>query len=197
VTRSAPLAEPPVPPVRLGEDDGRRAILVDGVVQSIALDHGAAEAGYWAAMLPDTRPSRALLLGYGGGTLAHLLLRRFGPLPIVGVDDDPRVLALAPALLEVPACVELVCLDALAYVQGTVGRFDYVAVDLFRGGETPRAMFGRPFLRRLRALLTPGAPLVVNLFVDRRLPERLHRLGRVFRVRAQRRVGENLVVHLA
>src|SRR5581483_2288453 len=149
---------------------------------------------YWGAMLPDVRPGRALLLGYGGGTLAHLLQQRFGPLPIVGVDDDPRVLALAPRLLPALPLVEVVCADALAYVRQGRGPFDYVALDLYRGGECPPWVFRRPFLRQLRALLPPGAPLVANLFVERRAPRRVAALARVFVVRAVRPVGKNLVV---
>src|SRR5215212_3085627 len=81
--------------VRLGEDRGRRALLVQGVVQSVGVDGPGAREGYWGHMLPDVRPSRALILGFGGGTLAHLLQDRFGPIHIVGVDDDDEVLALA------------------------------------------------------------------------------------------------------
>ena len=73
------------PRVRLGEDRGRRALLVQGVVQSVALEGPGAREGYWGRMLPDVRPTRALILGYGGGTLAHLLHDRFGPLQIVVV----------------------------------------------------------------------------------------------------------------
>ena len=45
--------------VRLGEDDGRAALLVDGVVQSISPEDGLVNGGYWAAMVPPQRPSRA------------------------------------------------------------------------------------------------------------------------------------------
>src|SRR4051794_28926969 len=51
------------PRVRVAEDEGQRALLVDGVVQSVAVEgptfHGP---GYWPAMLPDVRPRQALLL---------------------------------------------------------------------------------------------------------------------------------------
>jgi spermidine synthase len=83
----------------------------------------------------------------------------------------------------------------LQYVGATGDRFDYVALDLFRGGEVPGGTFARPFLRRLRAIMAPGAPLVANLFLDKRTADRLQALARVFRVREQRRIGKNLVVH--
>ncbi|MER3420184.1 MAG: hypothetical protein C4290_06505, partial [Chloroflexota bacterium] len=151
--------------VRLGVDRGRPAVLADGVVQSVA--PGWAIDGYWAAMLPEHRPRRALLLGFGAGTLAHLLLERFGALPIVGVDDDPRMLSLARAIFgPLPPCVDLVLADAFAFVQLCAGRFDYVAVDLFHGGRPARGVTGQSFLRTLRRALVPGGRAAFNLFED-------------------------------
>src|SRR5262249_28725667 len=48
--------------VRIGEDNGREALLVDGVVQSISPDDGLRTGGYWAAMVPSERPRNALIL---------------------------------------------------------------------------------------------------------------------------------------
>src|SRR5258707_8421030 len=84
--------------VRIGEDGGRAALLVDGVVQSISPEDGLIDGGYWAAMVPDERPRRALILGLGGGTLSTLLQVRWGELRIVGVDDDRSILETANAV---------------------------------------------------------------------------------------------------
>jgi spermidine synthase len=144
--------------VRLGNDGGRIVLLVQGVVQSVAVEGPYAREGYWGQMLPDVRPTRALILGYGGGTLGHLLRERFGPVQVVGVDDDNEVLSLAHSLCGVLPHLELVRADAFTYVKQARGPFDYVALDLFRGGEIPRGVFAGPFLRQLRGLLAPHAP---------------------------------------
>lgn len=183
--------------VRIGEDRGRVALLVDGVVQSLDPASPAIEQGYWAAMLPDQRPQRALLLGLGGGTLAHLLHRRFGPVAIVGVERDEATLELVRGLgwLDLPLLrVELA--DAFQFVFETRERFDYVAVDLFRGGQFQRAALAKPFLRRLRGLgQGRGRPLIaINLFVDRRETEKLRRIQAVLDVQRTTHVGDNLVV---
>src|SRR5438132_6811579 len=81
--------------VRIGDDGGRAALMVNGVVQSISPADVLTDGGYWAAMLPDIRPRRALILGLGGGTLAQLLQSRWGAVAIVGVDDDPEILSIA------------------------------------------------------------------------------------------------------
>lgn len=179
----------------IGEDEGRRALLVDGVVQSIAVEEGRAVDGYWAALVPGLRPRRALLLGLGGGTVLQLLRRRFGEVAVVAVEIDPEIVALARAELGLDlAGVELVLGDAVAFVQACQGRFDYVCVDLYRGDQLDRRVLGRPFLRALRALATPGAEIVFNLVRDRRLATAVQRIARVLPVRSTRLVGRNVVV---
>src|SRR5919198_5502492 len=116
----------PVHVVRIGEEAGRTALLVDGVVQSISPEDGLATGGYWAEMLPANRPRHALILGLGGGTLARLLQARWGAdLNLVGVDDDPAVIETARAVgwLPLPG-LEVVIEDALAYAWRSPDRFD-------------------------------------------------------------------------
>jgi spermidine synthase len=184
--------------VRIGEDNGRTALLVDGVVQSISPDAGLTTGGYWAAMVPqDQQPRRALFLGLGGGTVARLLQARWGDeVQMVGVEDDPGVIETARAVgwLPLPG-LELVVEDAFAYVWRCADRFDYIALDLFRADELVRQELSRPFLRRLRDLLEPSGELAVNLFRDRRRASRLHRIEQVFDIRRVVEQGGNVIVH--
>jgi spermidine synthase len=168
--------------------------LVDNVVQSILVEPGT-PGGYWAKMLPSVRPRCALLLGLGGGTLARLLALRFGPLPIVGIDDDAELLALAQSRFELgQEGLEIRLADAFAFVARCSEQFDYVAVDLYRSGALDRRVLGRPFLRSLKRLATPGAEIAFNLNRRRNLEPWLARIERVLVVRTTERVGENTVV---
>jgi spermidine synthase len=182
--------------VRIGEDGGRAALLVDGVVQSISPEDGLSLGGYWAAMVPDEAPRRALILGLGGGTLASLLQARWSKLRMVGVDDDPAILAVARDAGWLPTGgLDIVVCDAFEYVQVCAERFDYVAIDLFRGPRMPGRVFGKPFLRRVRSLLEPHGRLAVNLFRDRRQAGRVNRIALFFDIRSQIEVGGNVIVH--
>jgi spermidine synthase len=182
--------------VRIGEDGGRAALLVDGVVQSISPEDGLVEGGYWAAMLPDDRPRCALILGLGGGTVARLLRARWGVVRILGVDDDPTILATANAVGWLPlGGVEVLMTDAFTYVATCQERFDYIAVDLFRGDRLAGRAFGKPFLRRVRGLLEPHGRLAINMFRDFRAPERRQRVATFFDIRDERVVGGNVVIH--
>jgi spermidine synthase len=180
--------------VRLGEDDGRPVLLVDGTVQSVLADD---PSGYWSRMMPDVRPGRALLLGLGAGTIARLLHERFGDVPVVGVDDDLAVVDFARELLRDLPSLQIVHGDAFDYVEDGADRgerFDYAGIDLYRGDHLVHGVVGRPFLRSLRTLLAPRGQAVFNLFQERRVDDRVRRIERVFRVIDRQVVGKNLIL---
>ena len=72
---------------------------------------------------------------------------------VVAVDNDPEVVRLGRAsfYLTLPG-VSVVLADAFQFAAACRGRFDYIAVDLFRGNERPRDLAGRPFLRDLHRM---------------------------------------------
>ncbi|HUE75359.1 MAG TPA: oxidoreductase, partial [Chloroflexota bacterium] len=80
---------------KIARDAGRRALVVDEVVQSVVVPADEFGPGVWPVLLPDRAPRRSLVLGVGGGTVIHLLTRKFGPHPILGIEIDPNVISLA------------------------------------------------------------------------------------------------------
>jgi spermidine synthase len=180
--------------VRLGEDDGRPVLLVNGAVQSVLADD---PEGYWRLMVPDVRPRRALLLGLGAGSVARLLHERFGDLPIVGIDDDLAVIDFARELLADLPDLVIEQADAFEYVEQAESageHFDYVAVDLYRGDRMAHGVVGRPFLRSLRTLAEPRGLVIFNLFFERRVYDRIRRIEKVFRVVKRELAHRNLVL---
>jgi spermidine synthase len=147
----------------------------------VYVDDGPLGPGYWPLMVPEVLTGAALILGLGGGTVAHLLTRRFGPIPITGVEHDPRVIRLARSAFGMDLDhIEIVEGDAFQFVEQATGPYAYIAVDLFAGNAIPGQIFTRPFLKRIRALLTPGGVALFNFFRDRRTSGRLQRLEQVF-----------------
>ena len=167
---------------------------MDGTVQSVLADD---PFGYWHALVPGVRPRRGLLLGLGAGTVARLIHERFGPVPLVGIDDDPAVLDVARDTLKDLPSVEIVQEDAFKYVERAAERgehFDYAAVDLYRGARLAHGVAGRPFLKALKALLAPRGSAAFNLFLERRAADRVRRIERVFPVLERRMVGKNVIL---
>ncbi len=188
--------------IRIEEDGDRLTLVVDGAVISLAVDAAHPPSGYWAAMLPRRAPRTALILGLGGGTLAHLLTLCYPGVRIVGVDVDAELMEFArhQFRLDLPN-LEVVVADAFAYVPGCQRGFDYIAVDLFRGYDFQRKALARPFLRRLLWMLEHGpsgeGEASFNLFKDRRTTQHIGRIARVLPVRRLDEVSLNVVVHCA
>jgi hypothetical protein len=182
--------------IRLDDYDGQPALWADGVIHSVAVAQGATPQGYWPAMLPEAAPRSALLLGVGGGTLAHLLAGRHPGVQMLGVDNDPQIVAFAREhfSLALPN-LEIVIADAFHYANACERRFDFIGVDLFTGHTFHRGVLARPFLRRLRALLCPGGEIAVNLVRDRRAEVHLSRLRRLLPLQRVDRLPRNLVAH--
>lgn len=182
--------------IRIGEDEGRRALLVDGVIASVAVEGDESPSGYWAAMLPEGSPRSALLLGLAGGTLAQLLNRRYPRIQMVGVDCDAELVRFAREQFGLDLVnLDVVIGDAFEYVGRCDRSFDFVAVDLFAGYNFQRGVLAKPFLRRLKAMVGQGGEVTFNLFKDRRTEQHLHRIGQVLRVCRVDRVGKNVTAH--
>jgi spermidine synthase len=182
--------------LRVEEYEGQRVLIQDGVILSVAVPVGDPSFGYWTAMLPEGTPRDALLLGFGAGTLAHLMARRFPGIRIVGVDIDPDVIEFARRHfdLAVPN-LEIVIRDAFVYAEECRQPFDYVAVDLFCGRAFQRHALAKRFLRRLATTAGSAGEIVFNLFKDGRGEAYVARLARILRVHRVERLPYNLVVH--
>ena len=199
-------------PVRVAtREDGRLALLVGGVTQSVSMaeaDGATPVDGYWALMLPPECPRDALLLGLGGGAVATLLARRCPDARMVGVERDLEVLRLAREAFGLDALTGLRVeeADAFAWVDAQfsgegelatdTARYDLICVDLFEAGRLVAGTLATPFLRQIAALLAPGGVATFNLMVTGRTSEQLHRLRRVFSVVREQRLRGNIVVHL-
>jgi spermidine synthase len=153
----------------------------------------------WDAMLPDTRPERALILGLGGGTMAQLLAARFGPIEITGVERDPAVIWLAHHEFGLAALphVHIVAADAFAFVQDAATRherFDAICVDLYIAGKMAHGVLDPAFLRAITRILAPGGAVTFNLWRSPYVADQLRRLSHVLRVGAVVEVEDNFVV---
>ena len=177
--------------------NGELRLVVCGSVQSVGLVPGVEPHGYWTAMVPDNRPEQALVLGIGGGTVAHLLWQRYPELAIIGIDDDQITLELARNQfgLETPL-LRLQHADAADFVRGARAQFDLVIVDLFVGEAIAEVVNNRRLQRGVRSLAAPGGTVIWNLHRDRRGSVLRRRVGSGLLLRRRILVGLNLVLHL-
>ena len=89
--------------------------------------------------------NRALILGYGLGSIADLLDAHTDVREIVGVEIDPLVLDLAYRYQQVPSR-ELICMSAIDYIQQCNKCFDLICIDIFIDDKVPATVMQQDFL---------------------------------------------------
>ncbi|HEU5439360.1 MAG TPA: hypothetical protein VFU88_08730 [Ktedonobacterales bacterium] len=180
------------PVVRI--EAGRTILRVGGVIQSVGVDEQYTP-DVWDAMLPSTRPASALILGLGGGTIAHLLTQRWGALPITGVERDPTVALLARQAFGLAALphVQIEMADAFEYVRACRETFDLICVDLYVAGKMAHGVLEPAFLRQIGRLLALEGTATFNFWRTAYLADQLRRLGRVLPIRGVSDAEDNVV----
>jgi spermidine synthase len=80
------------------------------------------------------------------------------------VEIDEAVIELASkyALPEIASPVELICADALAYVDQRPATFDLICMDVFLDDNVPESFEQQAFLQGLKGMLNPKGLLLYN-----------------------------------
>jgi len=155
--------------------DGERRILTFGsaVEQSciwlpdpVRLEYAYTQAMFLATLLGPL-PSRALMLGLGGGSLVRALRHRHPRCRVTAVEARDKVATIARDYFYLPGDtrLELVIADAgaLLAARGPQSQ-DFVFVDLYLAEGLSPQQTGRPFLEACRAALSPRGVLILNLW---------------------------------
>lgn len=120
--------------------------------------------------------SAALMLGFGAGAAGRQLLDLAGFERLVGIERDPVHLSVADGFFNCAESCELVCTDAVAWVEGQeASSYDYIVDDLYaeEDGIPERfAPLDSDWCEGLVDLLKPSGILVLNIIE----PDRVKRL---------------------
>ena len=144
---------------------GRLILNAASVNYSFGSLHRVFEDAFALLRIEDRRVSRALILGFGAGSVADILRRLFeGRCRITGVEIDPEVIDIHRAWFaaEPSPDLEVHCADAAAFVRTSRDCFDLVVVDVFVDDRVPDSVQTPEFLRATAGLLAPGGLLVFN-----------------------------------
>jgi predicted membrane-bound spermidine synthase len=144
-----------------------RQLLLNGVDQTFT-EVGNEPVSMWLyphklAALASIKPagSRALLLGMGGGSIAHNFIQLGFDLDIVELDD--RIPHIAEQWFGYdPNSANLMIDDARRFIRTTNEKYDLVLLDLVSGEVQPAHVFTQEGLRELRDILTDDALVIVN-----------------------------------
>jgi spermidine synthase len=113
------------------------------------------------------RIERILMIGLGGGAFATFARTRSPQVVIDTVEIDPMVARVAVDYfgLEAGERLRLHVEDAVDYVAGEHGVYDYILLDAYDAKDLPEALVTHAFLSDVRDLLASDGVVVANIAV--------------------------------
>ena len=155
--------------IRIIEESGRLKLLVNGSRQS-----GRYIEWLWKKALNAFRipPCQSILvLGVGGGTVIHLLHKRYPDAHITAVDIDPQMIDIGKKYFGLARVTNLVLVIANAKDYKITRAYDLVIVDLFIGRHIPEFVGNEKFLRRFRS-----STIIINYLRELEYKEKSRKL---------------------
>lgn len=135
-------------------------------------------------LLFNERPSRVLMIGLGGGSLAKFIYHRLPWVAIEIVEVNPRVIDIARQYFHVPqddARFTVIVGNGAEHVARDGRGADAIAVDGYDGESQAAELSDAAFYEASRRRLNGGGILVVNLWgSDRNFGETLLRIESAF-----------------
>lgn len=115
------------------------------------------------ALVPE--PTRGLILGHGGGSMAKWLARTWPDLELDVVEVDPAVVRVAEQYFEYhpPPWHHIHVKDARAFLRSAATTYDVIWIDVFARHMVPFHLTTTEFFSEVRAHLKPDGVVVVNL----------------------------------
>jgi spermidine synthase len=161
----------PYQQVRVSENDVFRYLILNNTFHAVmwkadptflALPYSQVMMG----VLPIVeKPTRGLILGHGGGSLAKWLAEHWPNLELDVVEMDPSVVMAAEQYFNytAPANHNVVVQDARTFLRNNPTRYDVVWVDVFARHLIPFHVTTREFFEELREHVNPDGAIAVNL----------------------------------
>lgn len=114
---------------------------------------------------PETKIRRVLMLGYGGGSAANLLLKRYPGVQVTALELDQTVIDIAVEWFPQPD-VNLICANAMHLEILKGAQFDLIVADVFTDLKTPESFRTAAFYQKAIQNLQPNGVLVQNLILS-------------------------------
>src|SRR3989442_8896020 len=126
--------------------------------------------GYWddALLAPyfgsGRAPSRVALVGLAGGTVARQFTAIDGPIPIDGVEIDPKIVDVGRRYFEMTEPnLHVTVADGRYWMATQAGRYDVILVDAYRQPYIPFYLTTREFFESAKAHLASDGVLAINV----------------------------------
>ena len=126
--------------------------------------------GYWDDVLlapyfgSGRVPSRVALVGLAGGTVARQFTAIDGPIPIDGVEIDPKIVEVGRRYFDMTEPnLHVTVADGRYWMATQAGRYDVILVDAYRQPYIPFYLTTREFFESAKAHMAPDGVLAINV----------------------------------
>ncbi|MFY9616315.1 MAG: fused MFS/spermidine synthase [Candidatus Dormiibacterota bacterium] len=110
------------------------------------------------------KPERVLIIGLAGGTVARQITAAYGPVPIDGVEIDPRIIDVGRKYFDMnEPNLNAIAADGRYFLDTTDNQYDIIAVDAYRQPYIPFQLTTKEFFQSARQHLKPNGVVVVNV----------------------------------
>jgi spermidine synthase len=146
----------------LNDGQGVHSIYTPGTIQTNGTWDYFTIAPYFNA--PPTSVQRVALVGLAGGTLARSFTELYGPIPIDGLEIDPKIVAVGRAYFGMTQPnLNVLIGDGRAAFYRLPYAYSIIGLDAFRVPYIPWHLTTREYLQELRNHLTSDGVLVANV----------------------------------
>jgi len=155
--------------IRVIEESGKLKLLVNGSRQSGVYIEWLWKKAFSVFGLGSYQS--ILVLGVGGGTVIHLLHKRYPDAYITAVDIDPTMIDIGVKYFGLGGVPNLTLVTADAKNFKITRAYDLVVVDLFIGRHIPDFVSSVAFLKRLE-----GSTVIINYLRELEYKEKSQKL---------------------
>jgi len=153
------------PKLRVTLKNGRYALGTNKVYYSQEDRYSSFKRAFAYIQPTQADTNRVLVLGYGLGSIPHILKRRHNiDAHYTAVEIDPVVVGMAQRYGNLPtgSIVHWINADALSYITYSKEQYDLICVDVFIDDTVPSAFLQKEFLTEAAKLLKPGGKFLFS-----------------------------------
>lgn len=121
-------------------------------------------APYFAPNVEPADLQNVLMIGLGAGTVPKQMTQIYGPIDIVGVEIDPRIVDIGREFFDMTEPnLEVVAQDGRYFLMTDDRKYDLIGTDAYQQPYIPFQMTTKEYFQHVRDRLTPNGVAVINV----------------------------------
>jgi spermidine synthase len=150
-------------------EQGKKVLNAGEVNYSFGALHNVFRIALQKAKIIESPPADVLILGFGAGSIASIIVEEFGQHPrMTGVEADPVVVKLAKDEFDIARFtgLEIENTTAEKFIASCHSKFNLIAVDVFIESHVPESCKSHAFLEAIYRCLAKNGRVVFNVMPE-------------------------------